>query len=106
MIEESRPDRASASAAVAASHGCRRRYWRLASLSFSVIRLRPALSATVPEVGSWARVGRREPPVDGAAQYSKACDGATHPWVQIPPPPPLTCRNYRIPGVGMHAPQF
>jgi len=28
--------------------------------------------------------------VDGHSQYSKACDGATHPWVQIPPPPLLT----------------
>ena len=27
------------------------------------------------------------------AQYSKACEGASLPWVQIPPPPPLTCTN-------------
>ena len=25
------------------------------------------------------------------AQSSKACEGASLPWVQIPPPPPLTC---------------
>src|SRR5262249_40744568 len=29
--------------------------------------------------------------VNGGAQYSKACEGASLPWVQIPPPPPLTC---------------
>ena len=38
---------------------------------------------------------RSETVVNGAAQSSKACDGATHPWVQIPPPPPLTCTNSR-----------
>ena len=29
--------------------------------------------------------------MNGGAQYSKACEGASLPWVQIPPPPPLTC---------------
>ena len=29
--------------------------------------------------------------VNAGAQYSKACEGASLPWVQIPPPPPLTC---------------
>ena len=29
--------------------------------------------------------------VNGGAQYSKACEGASLPWVQIPPPLPLTC---------------
>ena len=33
------------------------------------------------------------PVADGRAQSSKACEGATLPWVQIPPPPPLTCQN-------------
>ena len=33
------------------------------------------------------------PVVNGGAQYSKACEGASLPWVQIPPPPPLTCKN-------------
>ena len=33
------------------------------------------------------------PVVNGGAQYSKACEGASLPWVQIPPPPPLTCMN-------------
>jgi hypothetical protein len=37
--------------------------------------------------------GRWRPVVNGGAQYSKACEGATPPWVQIPPPPPLTCKN-------------
>jgi hypothetical protein len=31
--------------------------------------------------------------VNGGAQYSKACEGASLPWVQIPPPPLLTCKN-------------
>ena len=31
--------------------------------------------------------------VNGGAQDSKACEGASLPWVQIPPPPPLTCAN-------------
>jgi hypothetical protein len=34
--------------------------------------------------------GRSRPVVNGGAQSSKACEGATLPWVQIPPPPPLT----------------
>ena len=28
---------------------------------------------------------------DGSAESSKACEGASLPWVQIPPPSPLTC---------------
>src|SRR5262249_56037429 len=42
------------------------------------------------------RHGRWRTPVNGGAQYSKACEGATPPWVQIPPPPPLTCKNTGI----------
>src|SRR5215471_7035414 len=34
--------------------------------------------------------------VNGGAQYSKACEGASLPWVQIPPPPPLTCTNTNL----------
>src|SRR5215470_7027258 len=37
--------------------------------------------------------GRLWTVVNGGAQYSKACEGASLPWVQIPPPPPLTCKN-------------
>ena len=29
--------------------------------------------------------------MNGGAQYSTACEGASLPWVQIPPPLPLTC---------------
>ena len=36
---------------------------------------------------------RSRPVADGPAQSSKACEGATSPWVQIPPPPPLICKN-------------
>src|SRR5690242_8704689 len=39
--------------------------------------------------------GRWRTPVNGGAQYSKACEGASLPWVQIPPPPPLTCDDAR-----------
>jgi hypothetical protein len=35
--------------------------------------------------------GRSRTVVNGSAQSSKACEGATLPWVQIPPPPPLSC---------------
>src|SRR5215467_13596974 len=37
--------------------------------------------------------GRWRTVVNGGAQDSKACEGASLPWVQIPPPPPLTCKN-------------
>ena len=37
------------------------------------------------------------------AQYSKACEGASLPWVQIPPPPPLTCTNTGPDGRRAHA---
>jgi hypothetical protein len=47
--------------------------------------------------GRWppVRAGhvRSRPVVNGGAQSSKACEGASLPWVQIPPPPPLTCKN-------------
>ena len=33
--------------------------------------------------------------VDGGAQYSKACEGASLPWVQIPPPPPCDVSGHR-----------
>jgi hypothetical protein len=42
------------------------------------------------------RCGRWRPVVNGGAHFSKACEGATLPWVQIPPPPPLTCKNTGI----------
>jgi hypothetical protein len=42
--------------------------------------------------------GRWPPVVNGGAQSSKACEGATPPWAQIPPPPPLT-RHDPIPQV-------
>jgi len=41
--------------------------------------------------------GRWRPVVNGGAQSSKACEGATPPWVQIPPPPPLTWGDSRPP---------
>ena len=40
--------------------------------------------------------GRWRTPVNSGAQYSKACEGATLPWVQIPPPPPVTCKNTNL----------
>jgi hypothetical protein len=35
---------------------------------------------------------------DAGAQSPKAHEGATLPWVQIPPPPPLTCKNTGLSG--------
>jgi hypothetical protein len=40
---------------------------------------------------------------DAGAQYSKACEGASLPWVQTPPPPPLTCTNTGPSGRQAHA---
>ena len=45
--------------------------------------------ASVAACTGWS--GRWRTGVNGGAQYSKACEGASLPWVQIPPPPPLTC---------------
>src|SRR5690349_22823152 len=44
----------------------------------------------IPLVYTPARAAqvRWRPVVDGAAQSLRACEGATPPWVQIPPPPP------------------
>src|SRR5580700_6957799 len=39
----------------------------------------------------WPGRGRSRPMTDCKAQFLKACEGASLPWVQIPPPPPLTC---------------
>ena len=47
-------------------------------------------SLAAHNVGLRAGHGRWRPVVNGGAQSSKACEGATLPWVQIPPPPPLT----------------
>jgi hypothetical protein len=46
-----------------------------------------------PSAGHPCCQGRSRTVADGDAQSSKACEGATPPWVQIPPPPPLTCKN-------------
>ena len=55
-------------------------------VSFTPVRHRSPVAALI--VFAQARTL-----ADGGAQYSKACEGATLPWVQIPPPPPLTCKN-------------
>ncbi len=62
-------------------------------LSFGLIHLCPGLftgdrGAACP---TWS--GRSRMMANAGAQSSKACEGATPPWVQIPPPPPLTCKN-------------
>jgi hypothetical protein len=49
------------------------------------------LGHTAPGHG-WLR-----PVVNDGAQSSKACEGATLPWVQISPPPPLTCDDVSSP---------
>ena len=56
------------------------------SLPFMTVRRR-ARAICLCWPGRWRTV------VNAGAQYSKACEGATPPWVQIPPPPPLTCRS-------------
>ena len=53
-------------------------------LPFTAVHGRPRPPARAGH-GRWRTV------VNASAQYSKACEGATPPWVQIPPPPPLTC---------------
>jgi len=53
---------------------------------FTTVHRRPRPPARAGH-GRWRTV------VNAGAQYSKACEGASLPWVQIPPPPPLTCEN-------------
>jgi hypothetical protein len=62
-------------------------------LSFGLIH--PGPEPFTGERGVPVRPGQvcSRPVVDGAAQSSKACEGATPPWVQIPPPPPTTHRR-------------
>ena len=62
-------------------------------LSFGLIHSCP--QTFTGDRGHPVRAGHehRRTVVNGGAQYSKACEGATPPWVQIPPPPPLTCKN-------------
>ena len=62
-------------------------------LSFGLIHPCPGPFTGVR--GSLVRAGqgRSWTVVNTGAQYSKACEGATLPWVQIPPPPPLNCKN-------------
>jgi hypothetical protein len=60
----------------------------LGSVLVSFTPVRGRSPATVGPRPCWS--GHSRPVVDGTAQSSKACEGATLPWVQIPPPPPLT----------------
>jgi hypothetical protein len=59
-------------------------------LSFGLIHPRPGPFTSGH--GLRVRPGQEHswPVMNGGAQSSKACEGATPPWVQIPPPPPLT----------------
>jgi hypothetical protein len=57
-------------------------------LSLCLIHLCPEPFTGDRQSASCAGQGHRRPVLAGGAQSSKACDGATHPWVQIPPPPP------------------
>src|SRR5215472_17921388 len=56
-------------------------------LSFGLIHARPELFAGDREPPSCPGPGHSRLVVDGPAQSSKACEGASPPWVQIPPPP-------------------
>jgi hypothetical protein len=60
-------------------------------LSLWLIHPRPEPFTGVHRLPARAGHGRWRTVVNAGAQYSKACEGATPPWVQIPPPPPLTC---------------
>jgi hypothetical protein len=58
---------------------------------------RPMITASPPtgignrrDLGSIDESERWRTVVNSGAQYSKACEGASLPWDQIPPPPPLT----------------
>src|SRR5215813_8221510 len=72
-------------------------------LSFGLIHLRPPPFTSVRGPPVRAGHGRRRTVVNSGAQYSKACEGASLPWVQIPPPPPLTCINTGPDGRQAHA---
>jgi hypothetical protein len=67
-------------------------------LSFGLIHPRPPPFTSVRGPPVRAGHGRRRTVVNGGAQYSKACEGATLPWVQIPPPPLLTRHDAHPPG--------
>ena len=62
------------------------------SLLFTAVHRRPSAGHPYCQ-------GRWRTAADGDAQYSKACEGASLPWVQIPPPPPLTCDDASPPCV-------
>jgi len=64
-------------------------------LSFCLIHPRPL--AFTSERGPRVRAGHvhSRPVANNVSQYSKACEGAILPWVQIPPPPLLTCDDVR-----------
>jgi hypothetical protein len=83
--------------ALAGSHGPLPLQRRLADqrlwLSLCPIHPRPEPFAGVRGLPVRAGQERWRTVVNGGAQYSKACEGASLPWVQIPPPPPLTCKN-------------
>jgi hypothetical protein len=65
-------------------------------LSLCLIHPRPPPFTSGHEPLVRAGHGRWRTVVNGGAQSSKACEGASLPWVQIPPPPPLT-RHYAGP---------
>jgi hypothetical protein len=56
-------------------------------LSFGLIHPRPEQFTGDREPPSCPGPVHSRPVADGPAQSSKACEGATPPWVQIPPPP-------------------
>jgi hypothetical protein len=62
-------------------------------LSLGLIHPRPGPFTGVRGPLVRAGQGRSWAVVNGGVQYSKACEGASLPSVQIPPPPPLTCKN-------------
>jgi hypothetical protein len=58
-------------------------------VSFANVRRCSSVSAAAAS----ALDGRLRMLLNGRSQASKACVGSRPPWVRIPPPPPLTCKN-------------
>jgi hypothetical protein len=66
------------------------------AVSFATVRASPPTRGREPKRTS----GRQRPITDAPRQTSKACAGSRPPWVQIPPPPPLSRANAGPPDEG------
>jgi hypothetical protein len=74
--------------------------WSDPSATDHALSLIPSLVRCCTPLFAWSLPYRNRPvqiPPTQRSQISKACGGSTPPWVQIPPPPPLTSTNARYP---------